>query len=179
MKPVELETERLTFSMPTPADAQRVFELCQDPAIGDFIIPIGRGYTLEKAQYFLAELVPHFWESGQGAEFAIRLKSDDSLVGMVGFSFDRNELGLWLGSEYRQHGYGFEACKRVIEWAKENSSAANAMVWSVMVGNSASIQLAKKLGFGFVDTSEAALDNGETVTMLNGRLGVVTEWPTP
>ena len=175
-----LTTERLVLSAPTDEDIVTIFELCQDPIIQKFVIPIGPNYTIDKAETFVNKVVPMIWDGKHGAEFAIRRKHDDGLVliGMAGISLPSGELGLWLSEKHRGEGYGREAITSVMDWVTETEQTLEHFAWSVLPENKASIRLAQKLGFGYTQSRDIQDQQGKTVTLLCGALGSEGQWPS-
>ena len=175
-----LTTERLVLSAPTGDDIATIYELCQDPTIQKFVIPIGPNYTIDKAETFVNKVVPMIWDGKHGAEFAMRRKHDDGLglIGMAGISLPSGELGLWLSEKHRGEGYGREAITAVMDWVTETAQTFELFAWSVLPENSASIRLAQKLGFGYTHSRNIQDQQGNTVTLLCGALGTGGEWPS-
>jgi len=175
-----LTTDRLVLSAPTGDDVATIYELCQDPIIQKFVIPIGPNYTIDKAETFVNKVVPMIWDGAHGAEFAIRRKHDNGLVliGMAGISLPSGELGLWLSEKHRGEGYGREAITAVMDWVTETAKTLEHFAWSVLPENNASIRLAQKLGFGYTQSRDIQDQHGNTVTLLCGALGTGSEWPS-
>lgn len=87
-------------------------------------------------------------------EFAITLKKNkQEVIGGVGLSKvnlyeGTAELGYWLGENYWKCGYGYEAAKKVLEFAFKKLKLRRMNV-SAFKKNKGSNALIKKLGFKF------------------------------
>ncbi len=81
-------------------------------------------------------------------------KEDNLLYGQLILNHENNEsdglqiLGYVISKEYQNKGYGYEACKGIIEYAKEQLLLKKIVV-KIHKQNKNSIKLAKKLGFIF------------------------------
>ena len=82
MKPFELASDRLRLDLPVAADAERVFEYCQDPAIQRFTT-VPSPYRREDAVSFLTTHVPSGWASGQDCTWALRETDGAPLLGVI------------------------------------------------------------------------------------------------
>lgn len=73
------------------------------------------------------------------------------VIGRVGIEnceiagLEYRELGYIVGKDYARKGYGYEACKLVLEWAKEHD--INTLITRIHKNNTPSLALARKLGF--------------------------------
>ena len=148
MEPFPLTTERLLLDELQPDDAQAIFEYCQDPDFETYLT-IPWPYRLGDARYFITEHVPRGWSTGQELTWAMR-SSDGELIGIVGLrkKMGHFDIGFWLGSSHRGHGYMPEAVRSVLDWAFDSGFATD-VSWECISGNLASASVARKLGFTF------------------------------
>ena len=156
MEPFTLATERLLLDALTPDDAQPIFEFCQDTEFEKYLT-IPWPYRLGDARYFITEHVPYGWSTGQELTWAVRSAGGD-LLGVIGLrtKMGRFDVGFWLGSPHRGHGYMPEAVRVVLDWAFETGFAPE-VSWECVVGNAASATVARKLGFAFLGVKPSVL----------------------
>ncbi|MTE23448.1 GNAT family N-acetyltransferase [Microbacterium sp. ZXX196] len=153
--PVPLRTPRLFLTAPTPADADAIYEACQDPLIQRFTT-VPAPYTREDAAVFVGSVVDG-WESG--AELVWAVRSEGALAGMVGLHRVANgaaELGYWASPAARGAGLITEAARAVVEFAF-GPMRLRRLEWHAVVGNDASARVAQKLGFQFEGVRRQAL----------------------
>lgn len=156
MQPVTLESERLVLDELRESDAQTMYEYCQDPDFERFLT-IPWPYTLANAQWFITEHAPVGWAEGSDLIWAIRDR-EGQFLGVIGLrvKFGQHDVGFWLGRAHRGTGVMPEATNAVIDWAF-NTASIDSISWECMVGNEASMSVAKKLGFTFTETSPSTL----------------------
>lgn len=150
MESLTLRTERLLLSPPEHRDAESIRRLCQDPVLSRYIPAIGQPYTLDHAVSFL-DFTTHGWDSGLELTWALR-RPDGELIGVISLRRDTaDDVGFWLGAEYRGHGYLPEALNAVLDWAfdEANPHRVESVGWECLVGNLASAAVARKCGFTF------------------------------
>lgn len=148
MEPFALTTARLQLDGLRPDDVQAIFEHCQDPDFEKYLT-IPWPYRLGDARYFVTEHVPRGWSTGQELTWAMRTAGGE-LIGVVSLrrKLGRFDIGFWLGSSHRGHGFMPEAVRAVLDWAFESGSAPD-VSWECICGNLASASVARKLGFTF------------------------------
>ena len=80
--PTKLETERLTFRLPEPRDADAIFHAwCQDPAVSRFMVWVPHE-TVEVTQQFIASCIAAA-ESGAAVPYVLSSKGSGHVVGMI------------------------------------------------------------------------------------------------
>jgi RimJ/RimL family protein N-acetyltransferase len=163
MQPVVLRTERLELSAPTTADVGAIHVACQDADIQRYTT-VPSPYTRAHAEEFV-ERVAAQWADGSHVSWAIR--RGGALVGMVGlYRLDGvgfGELGYWISADARGAGLVREACRAVIDWGFASGGEGlglERIEWRAVVGNTASANAARALGFRFEGTLRRALRNG-------------------
>ncbi|BDZ45833.1 GNAT family N-acetyltransferase [Naasia aerilata] len=150
MTPVVLRTDRLVLDQPLEEDVDDIVRYCQDPLFERYLTvpwPYGRA----DAESFVREFVPQGWMDGRECTWALRLRDEGALLGVVAFRSERSDLGYWLGAPFRGRGYMSEAVAAVVDFAFQ--SGVPLVRWECLVGNTASATLARKAGFAF--TGEA------------------------
>jgi hypothetical protein len=118
MEPVELRTPRLRLSVPVGADADAVYDACQDPDIQRYTT-VPSPYTRTHAAAFPVTAA-RGWEDETDTVWAVR--SGDVLAGMVGLhrlGTGSGELGYWLAPAFRGSGVMTEAADAVIFMVKQ------------------------------------------------------------
>lgn len=178
---VILETERTVIKQMDPEnDMTELFHLYEKPGITEFIEPL-YPYLEEKAyerDYF--DNIYRFYDFGMWNVF---LKSDERLIGRCGLEYkalpdsasDRSEravtsndreaecgdnnvwleLGYVIDPDLWHQGFGYETTKAVLNLAR---SKGHHQIFAVIAPeNSASVALAKKLGFKAAGKASAAV----------------------
>src|SRR5690606_35400634 len=79
-EPALLRTPRLLLSVPTSADADAVYEACQDPDIQHYTT-VPSPYTREDAESFV-RLAAEWWQAGSEHVWAVR--AGDQFAGVIG-----------------------------------------------------------------------------------------------
>lgn len=155
MKPVVLRTARLVLDQPLASDRDLIVEYCRDPLFERFMT-LPWPYEPKHADFFIDEHVPQGWESGDELTWAIRLANDGPLVGAVGWRKPTNDIGYWLGAPHRRKGYMSEAVSAVSEYLF-TSLGLSELRWECIVGNTASIGVARGNGFRYTGEGPSAL----------------------
>lgn len=186
MQPFTLTTGRLRLDGLQPADAQAVFEFCQDPDFEKYLT-IPWPYRLADARHFIAEHVPRGWSTGEELTWAVRA-AGGQLLGVVGLraKLGRFDIGFWLGAPHRGNGFMPEAVRAVLDWAFE-SGFASEVSWECVAGNRPSAIVARKLGFAFDGVRPSVLParDGSHPESWHGLLRVSDDrsvkpgWPLP
>lgn len=152
MKPVELRTDRLVLTTPTPADADTITELCQDPEIQRWTT-VPSPYERDDAVGF-TESVARGWNEVSAVVWAVRTARDAPVLGMVGLhdlDDGEAELGYWLGRQHRGSGIMAEAAGAACDFGFHQLDLQR-ITWHAFVTNIASAAVARSLGFRFEGT---------------------------
>jgi RimJ/RimL family protein N-acetyltransferase len=143
--PEELETPRLLLRRARVTDAERVYvTYACDPEVARFVL-FRPDQTLQDVHEFL-EKAEHAWDAGIAATWAITLKPEHKLIGMVDLRFESEaNLGYVLARTYWNHGLTTEAVRAVINCAFEMPDIHR--VWAICeVSNTASVRVLEKVG---------------------------------
>ena len=183
MKPVTLRTPRLVLDQPVASDRDRIVEYCRDPVFERFMT-LPWPYEPKHADFFIDELAPQGWESGDELTWAIRESQGGPLLGALGWRKPTNDIGYWLGAPHRGKGYMTEAVCGVADHLF-SSLGLESIVWECVVGNAASAGVARAAGFHFTGTGPSRLGfrDGSHPLAWHGILAAVDRerkdgWPT-
>lgn len=147
-----LETERLMLRALEMSDCPRVTELAGDRRIYDMTLLIPHPYALKQAEDWIGTHAAHWarWREDWSMNFAIRSKSSDELMGVIGLvgvpRHKRAEMGYWLGVPFWGNGFMTEAARAVVEFAF-GTLGVNRIEAGVFDGNEASANVLRKVGF--------------------------------
>ena len=153
MRPVTLSSARLRLDQLLPADAERVYEYCQDPLFERYL-HIPWPYRRSDAESFISGYVPGAWASDAEYVWAVRAAEDGELLGVIGLRLPSASIGYWLGAPHRGRGIMPEAQRLVIEWAFDED-VVDTIRWQCLEGNLASARTARNAGFTFTGTGPA------------------------
>jgi len=152
MIPVELRSRRLLLDQPTTADSDLIVEYCGDPVF-EHTMTLPWPYTVADADFFVNEYVRTGWSTD--AEYTWALRHDGQFLGVIGYRFNRSDIGYWLGAPHRGKGYMPEALSAVTDWLFE--LGVERLGWECVVGNVASAAVARKAGLTFTGTAPAEI----------------------
>jgi ribosomal-protein-alanine N-acetyltransferase len=143
--PGEMETPRLLLRRARVTDAEKVFATyARDPEVARFVL-FRPDQTLQEVQDFLMK-AEHAWTAGSAATWAIMLKPDSELIGMVDLRLEAEaNLGYVLARAYWNRGLTTEAVRAVITCAFGQPDIHR--VWAICeVNNVASARVMEKAG---------------------------------
>ncbi|CRY53603.1 MULTISPECIES: GNAT family N-acetyltransferase [Yersinia] len=146
-----LETPRLILRPFQFDDADRVYELVNDPLISDVTANIPHPYSLVLAKEWIASHSSN-WEESTLAAFAIIRKDDQGLIGAISLmdiNCEKAEVGYWLGQAYWNQGYCSEACVAISLFGF-NTLNLSAISGRHLHRNPASGKVLIKNGFQFI-----------------------------
>lgn len=119
-----LKTERLILRPFSLDDAKDVQRLAGDAAVAETTLTIPHPYEDGMAEEWIGTHQNCFRE-GHEVVFAITHKTEKYLIGAIGISnihktFDKAEIGYWIGKPYWNNGYCTEAIKAVLKYCFVN-----------------------------------------------------------
>jgi len=164
-----------------PADADRVYEYCQDPEIQRWTeVPVP--YRLEDAARFTVDTCAKGWDNPMTSVrvWGIRVPDESGrpvLAGSVGLKPDGPssvEIGYLIAPEFRGQGICTAAVQVVVAHALEpepDGLGMRRVLWQAMVGNWPSRVLAVRCGFTVEGTIRShCISRGEGVDIWIGTL---------
>ncbi|MFG3350111.1 GNAT family N-acetyltransferase [Streptomyces sp. NPDC048018] len=163
MEPITLTTERLRLRPFTAADADAVYEACQDPDIQRWTT-VPSPYARADAELFVTRLVPEGWQQDGEYAFAVEPLDGGPLLAATGLHARApgvREIGFWQAREHRGRGYMTEAVGAVARWAF--SIGVHRLLWRAEVGNGPSRAVAERVGFTIEGVERAGLVQNGTV----------------
>lgn len=140
-----IRTDRLVLRPFRPDDADWVLRISVDAQTARYV-ELPQPYELRHARYFVEEIAIGGTARGERAEFAV--EADGEPVGRVGFGLGNGsaEIGYWLDSSARGHGYATEAARAACAWLF-GERRLEIIEWRAEVGNVASRRVAERVGF--------------------------------
>lgn len=141
----------LLLDQPTRDDVDAITRYCQDPVFEEFMT-LPWPYRRRDAEFFVDDYVPRGWESGTEVTWALRINGE--FLGVVGVRKAIGMIGFWLGAEHRGHGHMPRAVTAVADWAF-SSGWLDSIRWEAVVGNRASLAVARKTGFRYTGVEPA------------------------
>lgn len=147
---LSLKTDRLVIREMTKNDFDDYFRICHQPEIHPYVPHISDNYDIEYARFVsYTQMVYGFYGFGL---WGIFLKERDILIGQAGIESqivdDNGEIMLsyFLDRDYQSMGYALEACRKILEYAREDLEF-DRIVAVINPDNLPSIRLARSLGF--------------------------------
>ena len=142
-----LHTKRLRLDSPALSDRLAVARYCRDPLF-ETLMTLPWPYEQRHADFFLHRVVPGGWLSGDELTWAVRENESGPLLGIVGWRSELGDIGFWLGAPHRGRGLMTEAVIAVTDWLMTDFGRTE-IAWECVVGNAASVSVARKAGFTF------------------------------
>lgn len=146
------ETERLTISYMSVADAAFMLQLLNMPSYHKYIGDRNVRSIADAETYIVERPMKSYATHGFGY-YVIRLKADDTIpVGIVGIlkrdTLKDVDIGFAFLPEHEGKGYGYESAMGLMHWAHEHKGIKT-FTGMVLENNPASIRLLEKLGMKF------------------------------
>ena len=153
-----LLTARLRLRPVSAQDMERLPDLLDDWDVVRLTAAIPHPYTVEDAKRFVTEQEIRRIE-GKGVALAMERTTDNVVIGVVGFGFDRGpdpELGYWIGKAFWNQGYATEALRRLIRHMFDTLGYHR--VWaSFHPDNIASKRSLEKVGLSYAGVETCAM----------------------
>ena len=118
-----LQTERLLLRPLQERDAERISMIADDAELVRYMSDsLPHPYTVVHAVAFIAASHRDYREQ-EDIEFAITLREDESLIGLVGMDLNTKDdhvtLGYWIGKPWWGRGYMSEAVREIVRYSFE------------------------------------------------------------
>jgi [ribosomal protein S5]-alanine N-acetyltransferase len=149
-----IETDRLVLRLVDFNDAEAVTLLCNDYAITSMNLTIPYPCTINDTINWL-NTQKMLYLRGLQINFAITLKTNGTIVGVIGFDIERPheraKLGYWIGRIYWNNGYATEACHAMVKYIFMQLKMHR--IYATTLGeNTSSIRVLQKIGMQFEGT---------------------------
>ena len=149
-----IETERLIMRPWLASDAESLFALASDPAVGP-----AAGWPAHASVAESAEVIATVFAAPE--TYAVVLRETGELVGCAGFNADGTanmplgadelELGYWIGKPFWNRGFATEAARALVERGFSELGLAGIHA-AYFEGNDRSRRVLDKLGFSYMRT---------------------------
>jgi ribosomal-protein-alanine N-acetyltransferase len=144
-----LETKRLLLRPLELPDAKELQLLAGDFSIADTTLNIAHPYPDGLAEEWISSH-PSKYEHEEAVTFAVTLKNNHNLIGVVGLGmnkrFHRAELGYWITKHFWNQGYATEAARAVVRFGF-SELALHKIEANHFVRNPSSGRVMIKIGF--------------------------------
>lgn len=144
-----LETDRLLVREITTGDLEDLAYIYADPSITQFVEPL---YAYEEELAFTQAYIKNMYGFYGYGLWLVFEKNSGRLIGRMGLEngeIDGTlevELGYLVAKDEQRKGYAYECCKAILQYAWEELGI-EAVMLCTDPQNTASVNLAKKLGF--------------------------------
>ncbi len=149
-----LETERLTLSRLTIADAPFVLELMNESAFIEYVADRGLRTEADAARYLSEKILPTYELFGFGF-YRVTLKESEMAIGICGLvkrdTLDHPDIGFSILQRFCRKGYAYEAALAVMDYGRTVLGLAH-ICGVTARNNRTSIRLLQKLGLEFKET---------------------------
>ena len=115
--PQQFETDRLILRLPRRDDAPAMFaNYAQDAEVTRYLT--WRPHKSIEETYSILDLIQKLWRDGEAFSYAITLKGNESIIGMIAIHADgfKVSLGYVLACPQWGKGYMSEAARAVTDW---------------------------------------------------------------
>ena len=123
-KSVTILTERLSLGVILASDIPSIIKYAGAAEVGEHMLNLPHPYY-EKDAIFWLNLAHQGWQDKSNYIFGIRLQETQELIGGIGLqitsSYDRGELGYWIGVPFWGQGYMSEAVAAVLKFGFETA----------------------------------------------------------
>ena len=166
-----LETNRCIIREITVDDVPRIAEIYQAPSVKKYMEPLYE--PIEKEVAYVEDYIKNIYGFYEYGTWIIVEKSSGRIIGRAGLENygstteeeteadieacmaedDKVEMGYLIDDAYQRHGYAYEVCSAILQYAKKELGITT--VWTrTSEDNKASIELCRKLGFSYVRKCE-------------------------
>ena len=147
--PQHLDTDRLHLRLPRRDDAPAMFAAyAQDAEVTRCLT--WRPHKSIEETYAILDLISKLWRDGEAFSYAITLKGNDSIIGMITLHPDgfKVSLGYVLARPHWSKGYMTEAVRAVTDWLLRQPDIYRVFA-TCDVDNPASAKVMEKAGMKY------------------------------
>ena len=147
--PYEFATDRLHLRLPRRDDAPAIFAAwTQDPDVTRYLT--WRPHKNVDESYAILDLIAKLWRNGETFSYAITVKGDDTLIGMITIHPDgfKPSIGYVLARPHWGKGYMTEAVRAVTDWLLRQPDIYRVFA-TCDVDNPASAKVMEKAGMKY------------------------------
>ncbi len=146
------ETKRCIIREIVLEDVPLLYKMYEGEGITDFMEPLFENVEDEVA--YTKAYIESMYEFYQYGMWIVEKKEGREVIGRVGLEhregYEELELGYIIGREYERKGFGREACRAAIQYAREELEC-KALQCFIMEENIPSIKLCESLGFHYLE----------------------------
>ncbi len=150
MRPVTIESDRLTLRGFGPDDIDRLSEILGDPVVMKYM-PGNEPWPREWAERELGNLIEHWDRHGYG-RWAVVDREDGSMIGWCGLGFlpelNETEVAYLLDKDYWNRGYATEAARISLRYGFEEAGLER-IIALAFPENAASRRVMEKIGMEY------------------------------
>lgn len=143
-----LTTKRLLVREITVEDVPRLFELYRDESITKYMEKLFP--TIQQEEEYTRNYIRNIYHFYGYGMWLLVLKESGEIIGRAGLEYKEGftglELGFMLGEAYQHKGYAYEACRAILDYAREELGETDFRA-VVHKENIHSKHLCEKLGF--------------------------------
>lgn len=145
-----LQTERLLVRESTLADVDEFYRIYKEPSITLYMENLYEDRDAERA--YMKEYIDQVYGFYGYGLWTVLLKETGQVIGRAGLSvregYEFPELGFLIDAAYQRKGYGYEVCRAILRYAKEELEFEKVQALADE-RNMVSLHLLEKLGFTF------------------------------
>lgn len=146
------ETKRCIIREIILEDVPLLYKMYKGEGITDFMEPLFE--NMEDEITYTKAYIESMYEFYQYGMWIVEKKEGREVIGRVGLEhreeYEELELGYVIGREHERKGFGREACRAAIQYAKEELGC-EALHCFIMEENIPSIKLCESLGFHYLE----------------------------
>lgn len=143
-----LQTEKLLVRESTLADVDEFYRIYKEPSITLYMENLYEDRDAERA--YMKEYIDQIYGFYGYGLWTVILKETGQIIGRAGLSvregYEFPELGFLIDAAYQRKGYGYEVCRAILQYAKEELEFEKVQAL-VDEKNTISLHLLEKLGF--------------------------------
>ncbi len=151
--PTSAAQKPLHLRPPRAADADAIYQACQDPLVQKWTVALPVPYTRADAESFVGVISPAGWADGSEYAWVIEDPQSQGLLGVIGLkglTEGGREVGYWLAPGARGRGVATQALSDVCRFGFD-ILRLRVVHWRAIAGNEPSRRVAERVGFQVSD----------------------------